>query len=592
MRRYLPDAIVGLSLESQYRIGLDADINRLEEASRAFGLGENLELDNIFVDVSMINSMKGVMSLIGSSIRKPKGRMEAFSLTEAGFKRFREVIDFFEAEDSFTWTRDEFKGQEHTTVTYRIRLNLADLLRKIQQRVERNTSNFLSLLQSSFSANKVADVLQEGIDSSGRYSNLLDIESIRQSLSLYLKKTKTIERLPSLTVSELVHIELPVLIVGGPGAGKTTLLRRMVQLSTRNSELPTPILVNLVGLEDITVSGLLEECIRQLDRRGFQLKGRGDTSSRIRRQLKAGGFRLFLDGLDELGEQLGQALEAIESLQETYPKSAIVLSCRDTFPIEWNDAVPLRLRPFSDSQMSDFIEKWFTAEPTACIELLDYLKKNVSIRDIARTPLIAGLLCTLHSAGGELPVTEVDLYEKRLDLLLTRWDRAKRIKSLPAVAVKAYEFFLTGLARRIHEKETRWMAYSDVVEVSQEFRVLRLHEMRNSLVVDCINRGLLSFDKETDEISFGHLTFQEHLAAKSLQRENAVEKLRIYCDKPWWRKTLEFYSALQGDITPLIRFFLADSMRYSDFENLNSLAKFAPFTSRSVLRKLNTMPRN
>src|SRR5258706_7850520 len=144
------------------------------------------------------------------------------------------------------------------------------------------------------------------------------------------------------------------------------------------------------------------------------------------------------------------------------PKCRIILSTRDTLDHkQWRRAFPVRLSPLSDDQQYEFIDKWFTAEPTSRNGLHKWLKSNGGMRDAARTPLVAALLCSLYRARADMPDTEIDLYKKRFELLLGRWERAKGIAPLSGTMRRRYLHFLRLIAFRMHKAETRSMRFAD-----------------------------------------------------------------------------------------------------------------------------------
>ena len=140
------------------------------------------------------------------------------------------------------------------------------------------------------------------------------------------------------------------------------------------------------------------------------------------------------------------------------------------------------------------------------------------------------------------------------------------------------------LAFALHNKELRWLSYANATSISKDHYSETYHGTAESLVNDCIHRGLLEVEP-LGGVSFGHFTYQEFLAAKYLSHRNPVEFIWKHIDSDWWRKALEFYAALKGDITPLVQIaakYGADNKR---FYRLFELIKLAPFTSERNIRK-------
>ena len=111
------------------------------------------------------------------------------------------------------------------------------------------------------------------------------------------------------------------------------------------------------------------------------------------------------------------------------------------------------------------------------------------------------------------------------------------------------------------------------------------------MIYDCIQRGLL-VRETTKEVSFGHLTYQEFLVAKYLCRDNPVGDILEVLDKPWWQKTIQFYTVLQKDITRLLRYQIQKHGTYNNkTQILQDLVKLAPLTNKRTIEKLISLPR-
>ena len=108
---------------------------------------------------------------------------------------------------------------------------------------------------------------------------------------------------------------------------------------------------------------------------------------------------------------------------------------------------------------------------------------------------------------------------------------------------------------------------------------------------DCIQRGLL--ESETlGGLSFGHLTYQEYLAARWLVQDNDVRYVWSVLLGPWWLQTVDFYATINGDLTRLIK----HAMKYETvgelFDRICHLAKLAPFTNSQTLHQFKTRQRS
>jgi predicted NACHT family NTPase len=215
------------------------------------------------------------------------------------------------------------------------------------------------------------------------------------------------------------------------------------------------------------------------------------------------------------------------------------------------------------------------------------------MKAIAKTPIIAALLCALHHIDADMPSTETELYEERFALLLGKWDRIKGIQPLPTKLRERYWHFLMFLAFEMHKIERRETDTDFVLKAAKKYFSKDYHQNAESLLYDCIQRGLL-VRNEIGQISFGHLTYQEFLVGRWLASFNSVEFICSIVVKPWWRKSIEFYCSKIVDITSLIECFLlklSDKDDYSKKEKysvdiLIELSRFSPLTDKSILESL------
>lgn len=381
-----------------------------------------------------------------------------------------------------------------------------------------------------------------------------------------------------LSPETLIFSTKPICIVGAAGAGKTTLLKHITQLATQNDSYHIPIFIPLLHLTNYSKQGVIEFIFDELLKGGYIVEGKSKNyHSNIPKMLSSGKFRLHFDGLDEAGHNVKKAINAIKKIYNLYPKSPIIITSRHTISIDWTGLIKFTIEPFSSDKLIAFVNKWFDAEPSSKKDLTNWINSHQRLQSVAQTPLIAALLCVLYSADVELPETEEELYSRRLELLLGQWDRAKGVKSMPKKRREAYRLYLMSLAFEMHSSDIREISYTDAVSKSEPY-YKEFRDSPHAIVVDCLSRGLL-FKDELGNISFGHLTYQEHLAALFLTKHNPVLEILEKLKEPWWNKTLQFYAMQMTSINQLIK----QANKYSRFsaeknKKLQELIPFAPYT--------------
>jgi hypothetical protein len=389
----------------------------------------------------------------------------------------------------------------------------------------------------------------------------------------------------SIAASSLLKIDECLYITAGPGAGKTTLLRRLSQAMARAKHGRLPLYLPLMAVDTPSYDGLVRACLNELNGKGYGAVGKGLSSRSFLSMLADGKFCLCLDGLDEAGAKAQDLMRAIDALADRHKNCKIILSSRDTFGFgTWARAYDIGLEPFSKGQLTTLIAKWFSSEPSSKEQLVSWLSKNPKMRESAQTPLVAALLCSLFQLKADMPSTEVDLYERRFELLLGRWDQAKGIQPLRTEIRKRYLHFLMAFAFYLHSKERRSATNSEAISFARNYYSEKFHGAPGAMVQDCVKRGLFEYE-QGGSLSLGHLTYQEYLAAEWLSQHNPIHFIWSRMLTPWWNKTLEFYAASKLDITPLVRVGLKYRGEIPSSERMSELFKLAPLTSKALVTK-------
>ena len=268
----------------------------------------------------------------------------------------------------------------------------------------------------------------------------------------------------------LLRIDNYLFVVGEAGAGKTTLLRILTDRAARQDVKLLPVFVPLVSIVDMSYFGLLRGIKCQLADYGYSA-----DQQLIQDKFDAGQLFVCFDGLDETGSKGPAILDAIGSLVERHPECRVVVSCRDTAGIKAPvRAFRVRLRPLNDHQLEEFVGRWFKQSGVAD-GLLQWMADNRAMREAARTPLIAALLCSLYHGSVDMPSTEWDLYDRRLDLLLGRWERAKGLLALSSRRRRRYRMFLATIAFELHRRERRSAVQHKVMEHARRYHIADFH---------------------------------------------------------------------------------------------------------------------
>lgn len=275
-------------------------------------------------------------------------------------------------------------------------------------------------------------------------------------------------------------------VLGDPGSGKTTLLKHFVLASTdpvigpATLGLPAdtvPVLIELRRLRE-PAAGLkaaLEQAVASTD---VSL----DPEAFARRLLAQDRLLVMVDGLDEVADARTRAAVSrwLEEAIQTYlPESTFVVTSR--YAGYKGDArlggrfLELHVRDVEEPEARSFIAAWYEAvearaelgrdAATAAVlaqeassDLVSKIfdpedARTVSLRALARNPLMLQILCLVHRDRKQLPERRVELYRECVLVLLELWRRAKEMP-VDLDAQQALRL-LQPLAYWLHSEERR-----------------------------------------------------------------------------------------------------------------------------------------
>ncbi len=570
--RHTPATLGTFSMALQYAFRVAQEVTRIAEARVAFEGHSEIDLERLHVDVSLLDDSS-------SAYKSASDWPRIVRLTAADFARLKRLVAEAALPVSLRATKRTERSERLDSVT----CDVSGLVSHILTDARNYFSRRSALAAGDTSPADSTALAQEAI-AVRRNGRLLRELPQRVGGEATAKSTFVVEPL-ALPLERLLAIHTPILLLGGPGAGKTTALRWLTRIAAhRDTRLP--ILLPLAGVHVVTFGGLLERCSGELQAFGYYSHDDSARTAALGELLAHGQVRLLLDGLDEAGSNANGVLAIIRQVHAHYPRVPIVLSCRDTYTLDdWTDAFLVRLTPFSEPQLRAFINNWFRVHSKAA-DLIEWLRGKSDMSTAARTPLIAALLCTLFELQADMPSTEGELYERRFDLLLGRWDQAKGLIPLSPHVRKICLRFLEALSFFLHTRERRVATADEVRSIAKSTGRRAPYLAAVDLIDECVRRGVL--ERAEGGYSLGHLTYQEYLTASFLKNRNETTLVWTKLTHPWWTKVLEFYCATTEDMTAVLRHGLQGSLDFATLQAVERLLPLAPFTSRSVVHQLRT----
>ncbi|MFD0424398.1 NACHT domain-containing protein [Streptomyces parvus] len=401
-----------------------------------------------------------------------------------------------------------------------------------------------------------------GLDELSRHDREWDLDTAYLSLEAQAQDRAAPGPPLPRRVDDLLADRPRVLLRGDAGAGKTTLLWWLAAHASARTL--GDALAPLNGLVPFVVP------LRTLRARGMTFPGPAELSTAADlpidaapegwagRVLETGRALLLVDGLDEVPpEEREQAHTWLSRLLARYPETRCVVTVRPlAVEPDWlrsEDFAELRLLPMRNEDIQAFVASWHRAARLSeqdDADRLDELERdlsrqfdqNLTLRDLARTPLLCAVICALHRLrDGLLPETRWKLYRSALEMLLGHRDDRRRLGQPEGVGLEVEEH--TQLLQRI----AVWL----VREGQSEFtRPQALRQLRRALagmervsaqgppekiLTHLLNRSGLLQEHGDDTYQFIHRTFQDYLAAKELVEDEHLGELLRHADEESWQ---------------------------------------------------------
>ncbi len=365
------------------------------------------------------------------------------------------------------------------------------------------------------------------------------------------------ERVPAL---EKVRNGSKLMVLGKPGAGKTTLLKSVAiaclegQLQW-DSQNYVPVFVTL---KDFAQDVRDERQFNLFEAIQREFRSWGVTNPQVTEAILSQGRGLvLLDGLDEVPESESRSVvKQILRFCQDYYGNRLLITCRtQNQKYRFEGFTDVEVADFSPEQVAKFIRCWFAVvvgKPESEVlaeELIRQLEQedNKQIAELAVTPVLLNLTCSMFRDTRSFPTNRASLYQKGLRALLEDWDEWKGVERdgiYGNLTTEDKEKLLAQVAAVLFEENDYFPQRSKLERLIGKYLEISSTEAGKVLRAIESQHGLL-VERSEGFYSFSHLTFQEYFTAKWFCDRDDWEDLVSHVSETRWREV--FLMAVEID---------------------------------------------
>jgi len=366
------------------------------------------------------------------------------------------------------------------------------------------------------------------------------------------------------------------IVQGGPGSGKSTLCKHLAVSQASQEDGRVPLLLTVRDwLAEGAREGLLDMAAREATTR---LSVQTDAAA-LDRLCDRGRVLLLVDGLDEAADLATrrQFRDRVHGFATSRPDVPILVTSRhagyDHVPLDHWSFEELDVVPLDDDDIELFVSRWYGAvvrldddeRLRRRADLLDALRREPRLQELARNPLLLTLIASIHSSEGRLPGNRAMLYEAVVEQLLCVRP-TERGSDPPLLVTENRPLYWTEqrtMLERIalHAQEqragsTNGTEHAGIPFRRREFEDLLFDQLQQHWPnrtrhehLDLARRWLewltthsgLVREIHAGKFDFIHLSVLEYLAGQALLdtklREDPASIVE-FCDRPPWREPL------------------------------------------------------
>lgn len=581
LKEGLTDALFSLiaSLSTRFKMDINAvEDDPLEQSVRQ----SHNELTSVLSDIQSLNSnelfinytlknesyftelLASVHDILNNSI-KANTQKNSTKINKHEVKQVSALILSIDQNlDALSYTARKIKdlsGVLKYEPNYEVTLNCSALANSLLEKQEYLRGALSSFKKDDSYKSKLKGLLVEFSELFKKLDSLLNDRILSEALNPVQKQLdiSSLDNLRNnLPIFDVFKTGINVAILGDAGAGKSTTLEMYArQALAENTENQLTIYFPLTKIIDpnktLDIDNFVSLELGVLNYINQNLKSSFSIDELRGAIEKYSEVAFIFDGVDEVIKSAPWIIDGINKFSDYYSKAQIIISSRlGGSYLSQIKFLTITVLPFTDDQLLRFIEGWFENEPEKVDPIDKHLKANSAVRDVVRNPLLATILCILAENNIPLPTKEISLYRERSKLLFGHYDIHKQTSR-----VESHHELLEDVARKIafklHSSNKRMASKNQLVNIAKESLEFVYNEDEIELAVSELISAcnIIVEMSASGEFGFGHLRFQEHLAAEEIVKNRGID-ITAFLVNPWWRSVMILFAQMTDNLAAIL----------------------------------------
>lgn len=317
-------------------------------------------------------------------------------------------------------------------------------------------------------------------------------------------------------LSDVENASPRTIITGGAGSGKSTLMRHLF-LDALYTGTRVPVFIELRSLNGQTKPSIKAAIASTLSRHGLAI-----DKPHFLACLKAGHFAIFLDGFDEIDDNLREKVaRELQELGRRYGGNLFIVSSRpDSLFSEWHHFTVLKMLPLSKLQALSVVKN-LPFEPEVTTKFSERLKSSLYSKhsDFLSNPLLLSIMALTYSENADVPQKLSLFYNQAYEALYLRHDARKGVYKRGhkcPLDLQDFANVLSAFSVLSYDQGQAEFSQGEALRVLASAKDATGLDFIEDDYLDDLKRAVCILVQDGLKFVFAHRTFQEYFAATFL----------------------------------------------------------------------------